>query len=125
MTGDRSGGKRTQARPRGYLAERRKAVGLDQETLALRLGVHKATVMRWERGPAEPQPWLRPKLAAALGISYDTLADLLAGPHSAAGPCCSDWKTCGLPSSATWTPTGAGRSVSISPTYEVRLRWRR
>lgn len=84
MTG-RSGGKRTQARPRGYLAERRKAVGLDQETLARRLGVHKATVMRWERGSAEPQPSLRPKLAAVLGISYDTLADLLAGPHSAAG----------------------------------------
>ncbi|MEV0131164.1 hypothetical protein AB0H83_22195 [Dactylosporangium sp. NPDC050688] len=34
--------------------------------------------MRWERAETSPQPWHRPRLAEALGISLDKLADYLA-----------------------------------------------
>lgn len=62
---------------RDRLARRRKAVGLSQERLAERLGVDRSTVVRWERADTDPQPWHRPRLARALGISVDELADLL------------------------------------------------
>jgi transcriptional regulator with XRE-family HTH domain len=60
------------------LAAARKAVGLSQECLAERLDVERSTVQRWEAGHSTPQPWHRPKLAAALGVSHDELAELLA-----------------------------------------------
>ncbi len=63
---------------RGRLAQRRKAVGLTQEQLAEQLGVDRTTVVRWERGQTQPLPWLRPKLAKALGVSPDRLEELLA-----------------------------------------------
>jgi tetratricopeptide (TPR) repeat protein/transcriptional regulator with XRE-family HTH domain len=63
---------------RGRLAQRRKAVGLTQEQLAGRLGVERTTVVRWERGQAQPLPWLRPRLAHALGVSADRIEQLLA-----------------------------------------------
>jgi tetratricopeptide (TPR) repeat protein len=34
--------------------------------------------VRWERGETEPMPWLRPKLARALGVSADRIEELLA-----------------------------------------------
>lgn len=55
----------------------RKAAGLSQERLAERLNVERSTVQRWEAGHRTPQPLHRPRLAAALGISHDGLADLL------------------------------------------------
>jgi tetratricopeptide (TPR) repeat protein/transcriptional regulator with XRE-family HTH domain len=69
---------KTGAARRGRLAQRRKAVGLTQEQLAKRLGVERTTVLRWERGQAKPQPWLRPKLAMALRVPADRLEELLA-----------------------------------------------
>lgn len=63
---------------RRALADRRKAVGLTQEQLAARLGVERSTVVRWEAGETEPQPWCRPRLAQALAVSPDVLHDLLA-----------------------------------------------
>lgn len=63
------------------LAERRKAIGLSQEKLAEAMGVDRSTVARWERAAADPQPWHRPKLAAALLISTEELAELLANAH--------------------------------------------
>lgn len=48
---------------RRHFAQRRKAVGYSQEQLAERLGVERSTVVRWERGETEPQPWLRPRIA--------------------------------------------------------------
>lgn len=60
------------------LAERRKSVGYSQERLAERLGVERSTVVRWEAGGTEPQPWVRPMLAEVLRLSLDQLADLLA-----------------------------------------------
>ena len=63
---------------RRTLADRRKAVGHTQESLAELLGVERSTVVRWEGGETEPLPWCRPKLAAALAVSLDELHELLA-----------------------------------------------
>jgi transcriptional regulator with XRE-family HTH domain/tetratricopeptide (TPR) repeat protein len=62
---------------RERLAQRRKALGLTQEDLAALLKVERSTVVRWERGETEPLPWLRPRLARALRVSADRLAELL------------------------------------------------
>lgn len=59
------------------LAQRRKAVGFTQESLAERLGVERSTVVRWEAGETEPLPYIRPEIAQALQISIDHLARLL------------------------------------------------
>ncbi len=63
---------------RHELAARRKAVGLSQERLAEILNVDRSTVARWERGDTEPLPWFRPRLARALKITIEQVADLLA-----------------------------------------------
>src|SRR5438477_12970604 len=68
-------------RKRHRLAERRKAVGLSQERLAEIVGVDRSTVVRWERGDTEPQPWHRPRLARAIKVSVEELAELLAEVH--------------------------------------------
>ncbi|GAA1814967.1 helix-turn-helix transcriptional regulator [Planosporangium flavigriseum] len=60
------------------LAQRRKAVGLSQERLAEVVGVDRSTVVRWERAETDPQPWHRPRLATALRVSVEELAELLA-----------------------------------------------
>jgi tetratricopeptide (TPR) repeat protein/transcriptional regulator with XRE-family HTH domain len=73
-----NGGVTNGAANRGRLARRRKAVGLTQEQLAEQLGVERTTVVRWERGETQPLPWLRPKLARALGVSADSMEELLA-----------------------------------------------
>ena len=58
------------------LAQRRKSAGYSQEKLAERLGVERSTVVRWETAESEPQPWIRPKLAAALQVTTDELQAL-------------------------------------------------
>ena len=63
---------------RHRLAQRRKTVGFSQERLAEVVGVDRSTVVRWERAETEPQPWHRPRLAAALKLSVEELAALLA-----------------------------------------------
>jgi transcriptional regulator with XRE-family HTH domain len=65
------------------LSRRRKAVGLTQESLAEHLGVERSTVVRWEAGDTEPLPWIRPKLARALQVSIDQLAELLIASENA------------------------------------------
>lgn len=62
---------------RHRLVSTRKAAGFSQERLAEVVGVERTTVMRWERGDTCPQPWARPKLACALGISDKALSELL------------------------------------------------
>jgi transcriptional regulator with XRE-family HTH domain len=52
----------------------RKAAGYSQEGLAERVGVDRSTVGRWEAGVVTPQPWHRPRLASALGLSLQALA---------------------------------------------------
>ena len=59
-------------------AQRRKTAGLTQEGLADVLGLDRSTVVRWERAETEPQPWLWPKLAVALKVTPEALAELLA-----------------------------------------------
>ncbi|WP_290860722.1 helix-turn-helix domain-containing protein [Hamadaea sp.] len=71
---------------RRALAERRKTMGFSQEDLAAELGVDRTTVIRWESGETEPQPWHRPRLAKALRLPVEDLADLLSGPGSAYAP---------------------------------------
>jgi DNA-binding XRE family transcriptional regulator len=66
---------------RRALADRHKAVGHTQEQLAALLGVERSTVVRWEAGETDPQPWCRPKLAEALAVSLDVLHELLAEPE--------------------------------------------
>jgi tetratricopeptide (TPR) repeat protein/transcriptional regulator with XRE-family HTH domain len=65
------------AAKRQRLAQQRKAAGLSQEALAARLDVERSTVVRWESGETNPQPWIRPKLGQALGVSADQLNGLL------------------------------------------------
>jgi tetratricopeptide (TPR) repeat protein/transcriptional regulator with XRE-family HTH domain len=67
---------------RERLVMRRKALGLTQEHLAALLHVERTTVARWERGETEPLPWLRPKLAKAIRVTSDQLAELLDGGGS-------------------------------------------
>ncbi|MER6250724.1 helix-turn-helix transcriptional regulator [Streptomyces sp. NPDC001584] len=59
------------------LAERRKALGYSQETLAGMLGVDRTTVGRWESGRIEPQPLQRRGLAIALEVGLQELDALL------------------------------------------------
>ena len=63
---------------RRALAQRRQVMGHSQERLAEILEVEVSTVGRWERGETFPQPWCRPKLAAALAVSREELDSMLA-----------------------------------------------
>ncbi|MBC3843609.1 helix-turn-helix transcriptional regulator [Streptacidiphilus sp. 4-A2] len=69
---------------RHRLIERREAVGHTQESLAAAMDVDRTTVGRWESGRGTPQPWMRPKLARALRVNADQLAQLLDTPEQAA-----------------------------------------
>lgn len=64
---------------RVLLAQRRKGAGFTQESLAEKLGVDRSTVVRWESGESNPQPWLRSRLSDELGVTTDELCDLLDG----------------------------------------------
>lgn len=59
------------------LAARRKVCGLSQESLADTLKVDRTTVTRWEVGSSSPLPWVRPRLADALGVTVEELSILL------------------------------------------------
>lgn len=65
------------AAKRARLAQRRKSEGYSQEKLAHALGIERSTVVRWEAAETEPQPWVRPKVAAVLGVTHDELQALL------------------------------------------------
>ncbi len=62
---------------RRSFAHARKTAGYTQEGLAERLGVDRTTVARWEAGEYEPQPWQRPRIAEAFGLSLCTCNELL------------------------------------------------
>lgn len=63
---------------RKYLAERRRALGFSQETLAHELDVDRTTVGRWERGETGPAPYIQPRLGKLLLIPPDAMPGLLA-----------------------------------------------
>ncbi len=58
---------------RFYIRALRKTAGIDQSTLARRLGVNRATVCKWERGTTQPEARRLPQLADALCCSIDAL----------------------------------------------------
>jgi DNA-binding XRE family transcriptional regulator len=62
---------------RRSFAQARRAAGYTQESLAERLGVDRTTVARWESGEYSPQPWLRPRMAEAFGVSLSALGELV------------------------------------------------
>lgn len=62
---------------RHRLTQRRKSRGFTQDELAHHLQIERSTVLRWERGDTEPQPWVRPKLAHALRLTSEQLDELL------------------------------------------------
>ena len=62
---------------RPKLATRRRQLGLTQEDLAELTNTHTATVSRWERGAANPEPKQRTSLGQALSVSIYALAELL------------------------------------------------
>lgn len=64
---------------RRSFAQARRAAGYTQESLAERLGVDRTTVARWESGEYSPQPWLRPRIAEAFGVSLSALSELVDG----------------------------------------------
>jgi transcriptional regulator with XRE-family HTH domain len=64
--------------PRRRFARARRTAGYTQESLAEFLSLDRTTITRWECGETEPQPYIRPKLAAALNITLENLAELLA-----------------------------------------------
>jgi DNA-binding XRE family transcriptional regulator len=67
------------------LADRRRATGYTQESLAEHLGHDRTTIGRWERGEVEPAPWNLAPLADALSLTLDGLHDLLAATADGAG----------------------------------------
>jgi transcriptional regulator with XRE-family HTH domain/tetratricopeptide (TPR) repeat protein len=71
---------------RQRLVDHRKALGYSQESLAEQMSVDRTTVARWERGQAEPQPYIRPKLARLLQITPLELDSLLVAPRTDQSP---------------------------------------
>ncbi|WP_035277793.1 helix-turn-helix domain-containing protein [Actinokineospora spheciospongiae] len=62
---------------RDAFAARREQMGYTQESFGSTVGVEFSTVGRWERGDLTPQPYRRPRIAKALGVSLDELGALL------------------------------------------------
>ncbi|MGQ0841771.1 helix-turn-helix domain-containing protein [Actinokineospora sp.] len=62
---------------REAFAARRELMGYTQEGLATAVGVDFSTVGRWERGDLTPQPYRRPRIAKALGLTLEHLGTLL------------------------------------------------
>ncbi|MGH3783867.1 MAG: helix-turn-helix domain-containing protein [Pseudonocardiaceae bacterium] len=109
---------------RHRLVSARKTVGFSQERLAKALGVERSTVMRWARGETRPQPWARPKLAGALGISAQALSELLGDVAEPEGV--AEWAPAVLvkPCPAAWAgPSPSMTSNSQSSSCLYPLRW--
>lgn len=62
---------------RSELATVRKAAGYSQESFAEAMSVDRSTVVRWEAGSNDPQPYQQPKLARLLGVDAQGLRRLL------------------------------------------------
>jgi transcriptional regulator with XRE-family HTH domain len=76
---------------REWLSKRRKTLGLTQEALAGLVNVDRSTVVRWESGKTQPHPWVRPKLAEALGVTAERLEENLADGTAGSVPDPAAW----------------------------------
>ena len=81
---------------RQRLVDHRKALGYSQESLAEQMSVDRTTVARWERGQAEPQPYIRPKLAQLLQVTPLELDSLLVALRTDESPECQPLRASGL-----------------------------
>ena len=59
------------------LQQLRKAKKLTQLGMAESLGVDVATISGWERGKHQPTPAIRERYAAALGITVESLREII------------------------------------------------
>jgi transcriptional regulator with XRE-family HTH domain len=94
---------------RQRLVEHRRALGYSQESLAEAMSVDRTTVARWERGEAQPQPYVRPKLARLLQVTPLELDSLLAVPRIDESPEC-------LPVRRVATPV---TTLQAMPRYDI------
>lgn len=101
------------------MTQRRKAIGLSQEDLALRIGVDVRTLRRWESGSGDPQPWHRPKLAAELDTTLSGLDELLFPAESPTG---EQQRSELSPVSAA--STSPAHSPVVTPQTQARTTWR-
>ncbi|MGH3647401.1 MAG: helix-turn-helix domain-containing protein [Micromonosporaceae bacterium] len=83
--GDPAGGSQVPGK-RTVLAAARRRAGFSQESLAEAVGVDRSTVVRWEAGETDPQPFTRSKLARALGLTASQLSELLSEAEAKALP---------------------------------------
>ena len=60
----------------------REKIGISQEELAHRIGMHSNTVARWERGELDPRGTSTSKLARALNTTVGYLVGETDEPHS-------------------------------------------
>lgn len=72
------------------LAQVRKTAGYSQESFAEAMGVDRSTVVRWEAGNNDPQPYQQPKLARLLGVDAENLRRLL-HPETDVRPVIQPW----------------------------------
>ena len=101
------------------MTRRRKAIGLSQEDLALRIGVDVRTLRRWESGTGDPQPWHRPKLAAELDTTLNGLDELLFPSENSTE---AQQRSAQPPTS---TPiTSPAHTPSATPQAQARATWR-
>jgi DNA-binding XRE family transcriptional regulator/tetratricopeptide (TPR) repeat protein len=98
---------------RRSFAQARRAAGFTQESLAERLEVDRTTVARWESGEYTPQPWLRPRIAEALGVSVGVLSELV----DVGGETEATRHTAGVSASLVWAD---GVPVPLAGVGQVR-----
>jgi transcriptional regulator with XRE-family HTH domain len=108
---------------RKHLTLRRRAIGLSQEQLAERLEVDRTTIGRWESGDSSPQPWLRPRLASALGLSLDELDHALGADAGDPSHPRSDSAT-GQPAAGEVVDRDCSIDIDIDPDGWATLRYR-
>ena len=89
----------------------RKAIGLTQEELSERIGVHENTIRLWEQGLREPRLSDMKKLCEALGCSE---SELLNGPSS------ENWELRILMKSSAVLNIGEdAMAITLSACYEL------
>lgn len=106
---------------REALAARREAMGFTQEKLATAVGVEFSTVGRWERGTLTPQPWRRPRIAKALGVSLDEL-DVLLGHRPAQDSSPVTGPTASGQAPVTSLVSNPSAAANISAAYDPTAR---